>query len=53
MKTLAFFALSVIASAAMATGPSSTPEITISGSSLQSAALTSTSINNNSTGSKS
>ena len=48
MKTLAFFALSVVASAAMATGPSSsTPDITISGSSLQSAALTSTAINNN------
>ena len=54
MKTLAFITLSVIASAAMATGPvPSTPDITITGNSTQSVSLTSVSVNNNSTGSKS
>ena len=56
MKSLTFIALSVVASAAMATGPapsSSTPEIKITGNSTQSVSLISASVSNKSTGSKS
>jgi hypothetical protein len=54
MKTLAFIALSVVATAAMATGPvPSSPEIIITGNSTQMASLTSVAVNNNSTGAKS
>ena len=57
MKSLTFIALSVIASAAMASGPvpssSSAPEIKITGNSTQSVSLTSAHVTNKSTGSKS
>lgn len=53
MRTLAFIALSTLASAAMATTPVPAPEIVINGTSNQYASLTSMSVNNNSTGSKS
>lgn len=53
MKSLAFFALSVIASAAMAAGPAPAPEISITGNSVQSVSLIGANVNNKSTGSKS
>ena len=55
MKTLSFLALSALASTAMAgvVTVASTPDITINGTSTQSASLTSMSVNNHSTGSNS
>ena len=57
MKSLTFIALSVIASAAMASGPvpssSSAPEIKITGNSTQTVSLTSAFVNNKSTGTNS
>lgn len=54
MKALVFAALGAIASTAMAVTPvPSSPDITITGNSTQTASLTSMSVNNNSTGSKS
>ena len=53
MRTLAFIALSAIASTALATGPVDSPEIKITGTLLQVASLTSVAVSNNSTGQKS
>ena len=53
MKTLAFSALSLLASAAMATTPVGYPDISITGNSTQSVSLTSVAASNNSSGSKS
>lgn len=54
MKTLAFIALSALASAAFAdVTPTPSPEILISGNSTQVVSLTSVMVNNNSTGSRS
>lgn len=53
MKSLAFIALSVIASAAMAAGHSSAPEIKITGNSVQSVSMTGAHATNKSTGTNS
>ena len=53
MKSLTFFALSVIASAAMAADPAPAPQISITGISTQSVLLTSSAVSNESSGSKS
>jgi hypothetical protein len=50
MKKLAFLALSVVASAAMATGPTPASEIIISGNSAQIAALSSSGVFNTAAG---
>lgn len=53
MKSLVISALSIVATAAMATGPAPSPEIVINGASNQSVTLTSSTLSNNSTGTNS
>lgn len=53
MKSLAFFALSVIASAAMAGGYAPAPEIKITGNSVQAVSLTAAHVSNKSSASNS
>jgi hypothetical protein len=53
MKTLVISALSIFASAAMATGPAPSPEIMINGTSNQTVSLTSSSVGNTSSGTNS